>query len=113
MPSTTIPKEDVPIAAKPAKAKKAKKGAKKATKAKTGPTGQFAPKAEPKGRKSRAVQLDPSLWAGFDKMDEVELMEQGLDPLRKYAAHVLKIVGASKIPGGKYALVNKIAEVRS
>lgn len=69
------------------------------------------PKRNPK-RKSRAVKLDPSVWKGFDDMSQSHLLSQSLDALRKYATHVLKIVGASKIPGGKPALVTRIVEIR-
>lgn len=40
------------------------------------------------------------------------LMEQSLDTLRQFATYGLKIVGASKIPGGKTSLVSRIIEVR-
>ncbi len=40
------------------------------------------------------------------------LMEQSIEALRRYATHDLKIVGASKIPGGKSALVAKIMKTR-
>jgi hypothetical protein len=42
-----------------------------------------------------------------------ELMEQSIDTLRQYAGKGLQIVGASKIHGGKTALVAKILEVRA
>lgn len=48
----------------------------------------------------------------FDKLDSLDLMEQILPDLRNYAAIHLHIVGASKIPGGKTALVARIEEVR-
>lgn len=48
----------------------------------------------------------------FDKLNARELMELSLDTLRQYAGKGLKIVGASKIPGGKAALVGKILKVR-
>jgi hypothetical protein len=51
----------------------------------------------------------------FEKLDNAgprELMEQSIDVLRKYASNKLKIVGASKLGGGKTALVNKIVETR-
>lgn len=48
----------------------------------------------------------------LDDMNLKELLEQPIDKLRKYAGHVLKIVGASKIPGGKSALVKRILKVR-
>lgn len=48
----------------------------------------------------------------FDKLDSLGLMEQNLGDLRSYAATHLHIVGASKLPGGKTALVARIEEVR-
>jgi len=51
-------------------------------------------------------------WRRWDKKDEVGLEEQALDDLRKYATYHVKLVGASKIPGGKPALVRSIIEVR-
>ena len=48
----------------------------------------------------------------FSKLDEGELNQVLLGDLRSYAAHVLKIVGASKIPGGKPVLVQRILETR-
>ena len=48
----------------------------------------------------------------FDDMDSLALMEQSLGELRTYAAINLKIVGASKLPGGKTALIARIEEVR-
>ena len=52
-------------------------------------------------------------YAKFDKMDMTELIGCSLDDLRKYATYGLDIVGSSKIPGGKTALVAKILEVRA
>lgn len=59
---------------------------------------------EPKGIE---IQDDPQLprWLLWDQADKQDLMLQNLGALRKYAAHHCKIVGASKIPGGKEALV--------
>jgi hypothetical protein len=48
----------------------------------------------------------------FDKMGGPELLGEKIQDLRKYATHHLKIVGASKIPGGKGALVNSILQNR-
>lgn len=51
-------------------------------------------------------------FAKFDKMDMDELMLQSVEELRRYATVGLQITGASKILGGKTALVSKILEVR-
>jgi hypothetical protein len=48
----------------------------------------------------------------FARMNPGKLMEQSIDDLRKYAAAHLKIVGASKLAGGKSVLVSKILKVR-
>lgn len=50
--------------------------------------------------------------ATFNRMKPAKLMEQSIDDLRKYAGAHLKIVGASKLPGGKSALVSKILNAR-
>lgn len=41
-----------------------------------------------------------------------ELLTQPTEDLRRYASNCLKIVGASKIPGGKISLITKIVDVR-
>lgn len=48
----------------------------------------------------------------IDRMDESELMKLSYDDLRKYASQGLGIVGAYKITGGKWALVNAITKSR-
>lgn len=50
--------------------------------------------------------------ASFNRMKPGTLMDQSIDDLRKYAAAHLKILGASKLPGGKSALVAKILKAR-
>ena len=45
-------------------------------------------------------------------MDLKKLMEQNLGDLRKYATYGMAIIGASKIPGGKTALVTTILATR-
>jgi hypothetical protein len=49
----------------------------------------------------------------LDKLDMENLLKESIDTLRKYATKGLVITGASKIPGGKVALVAKILEVRA
>lgn len=51
-------------------------------------------------------------FAKFNKMDMPALTKQSLDDLRKYATYGLEIIGASKIPGGKTALIARILEIR-
>lgn len=48
----------------------------------------------------------------FKKMDAKKLFEQTIDDLRLYATKTLKIVGASKLSGGKSALISRIVRVR-
>lgn len=57
-----------------------------------------------KQRSSKASQ--------FARMNAEKLMDQSIGDLRAYATHRLKLVGASKIPGGKSALVSKILKIR-
>ena len=87
LPSTVF-KEEKP---KVPKAKVVKKGGKKAKKA----------------ERKRATG-----WSKFHRMDLEKLMKQGIMELRQYAAKGLLILGASKIPGGKTALVSRVIEVR-
>jgi hypothetical protein len=51
-------------------------------------------------------------WSKFHKKGLKELMEESIADLRQYATYGLDIVGSSKIPGGKPALVARILEVR-
>lgn len=89
---------DKPVSAPAPKAKAKAKAKTKGTKAKG---------------KAKATKADGTKpWANFGKMDSLQLLEQSLDPLRKYARHELAIIGASKIPGGKLKLVARIIEVR-
>lgn len=55
----------------------------------------------------------PKEYARFTQLSAEELVLESIEDLRKYAGHGLKIVGASKIPGGKVTLVGRIIEVRS
>jgi hypothetical protein len=57
-----------------------------------------------KNVKSKAAQLG--------RISPAKLMERGIDELRKYASGHLKIVGASKMSGGKSALVAAILRAR-
>lgn len=52
-------------------------------------------------------------FAKLDKMGLTELLEQPISELRRYATKGLVIVGASKIPGGKAALITRILTVRA
>lgn len=48
----------------------------------------------------------------LDKLDAKGLMKRSIEDLRRYASGRLKILGASKITGGKSTLVAKIMQVR-
>jgi len=61
-------------------------------------------KVVPVKRKSNAAK--------FNRMTPAELMQQSIDDLRRYAGTTLKIIGASKIVGGKTALVAQILKTR-
>lgn len=48
----------------------------------------------------------------FDAMDEAQLMKESFEDLRKYASQGVGIVGAYRITGGKWALVQAISRSR-
>lgn len=54
----------------------------------------------------------PKKWARLHKMTTAELYKQPIEKLRKYAGKALKIIGASKLPGGKTTLIGRILQVR-
>lgn len=54
----------------------------------------------------------PHRWSYLDDAAAGELWEESLRTLRRYARHTLKIIGASKMRGGKEALIDRIVEVR-
>lgn len=54
----------------------------------------------------------PRKYQKFQIMPVEQLLTQSIMTLREYAGKGLQIVGASKIPGGKTALVAKILEAR-
>lgn len=59
-----------------------------------------------------AVRKSNKGFTKFDKMGTEELMKESIEDLRRYAGKGLEIIGASKIPGGKTALVARILAVR-
>lgn len=65
--------------------------------------------AVPVEQKRKAVKG----YRRFDRMDMRTLMDQSIFDLRQYAGKGLQILGASKIPGGKTALIDRILKVRS
>ena len=52
------------------------------------------------------------LFYNTSPLDMKKLMEQGIMDLRQYAGKGLLILGSSKIPEGKTALVSRIIKVR-
>lgn len=68
-----------------------------------------APKPTPKPVPATEGVYD---FASMDTMSIDSLAAQSIDAVRKYASNHLKIVGASKIPGGKPALLLRIEDVR-
>jgi len=52
-------------------------------------------------------------WEDFHKLSDGVLATQKLGDLRKYASKVCQIVGASKLRGGKSALLEKLYQVRA
>lgn len=69
--------------------------------------------AKKKDRKKAKEPTKPVRFPRLEKLGIEELLKEQLTDLRKYATYGLLIVGASKIPGGKVALINKIMQVRS
>lgn len=68
-----------------------------------------------KGKSTDGKGKDPLPQKPNAKLDSLKLdglMEQSIDTLRKYAGKNLFITGASKIPGGKAALVAAILKIR-
>lgn len=66
----------------------------------------------PESQKGTSIPLTGTEWDRLNGLDSLKLMEESLDSLRKYATYNCLIVGASKMPGGKLALVTRICEVR-
>jgi len=73
---------------------------------------------EPADVRAEAVHVSDQGKAAYNKarrfarLSGKDLMNESLADLRKYAAGPCKIVGASKLPGGKSALVGKILKYR-
>lgn len=73
-------------------------------------------KSEEKGKPEATIEVKERAakkeYAKYNKLDSKELLDMSLDDLRKYATYGLSIVRASKVPGGKTALVKKIIKAR-
>jgi len=76
-------------------------------------SGNILPSTTANTRNDPATTTTTTKQHPFDSMDPIDLMKQNLGELRSYAATQLHIVGASKIPGGKTALVSVIEETRN
>jgi len=74
--------------------------------------GETAPKAEGDDSQAVTLPLTGTAWDELNDLDSFELLEQGLDALRKYARHNCLLIGASKLPGGKETLVTAIVKQR-
>lgn len=70
------------------------------------------PRKQKKAAKKTSNKMLQSTGSKLSKMDMAELMQQSIMDLRRYAYEELKIVGASKIPGGKTALIVAIMDVK-
>lgn len=81
----------------------------KGTETEIGAKVQHTHKRVPLAKKSKK---DNKRLASYDEMDSKKLLDLSLDELREYATYRLLIVGASKVPGGKIALISKILAVR-
>lgn len=68
-------------------------------------------KKEHTAKKKAGKQLAKS-FDRLKKLTTADLMDESIDTLRAYAGQGLKIVGASKIPGGKTALISVIMKTR-
>jgi len=78
------------------------------------PAVEEEPKEEFDGVKAKDGQkfVIPKKYKKFADLAFEDLMKKQIHELREFATHGLKIIGASKIPGGKVQLVAKILEVR-
>jgi len=79
------------------------------------PSSSTLPKATVVRSKPKKFVFNPrtrELIKKFNKLNLPGLMEHSIEELRHYATYGLKIVGASKISGGKVALVRQILKSR-
>lgn len=66
----------------------------------------------PKEEQGVTLPLTGTDWDRFNDMSTVDLLKESIEDLRRYARHNCLIIGASKMGGGKVALIARIAEVR-
>lgn len=66
----------------------------------------------PETEKGLTLPLTGTDWDRFNDLSTVDLLKESIEDLRRYARHNCLIVGASKMGGGKVALIARIAEVR-
>ena len=77
------------------------------------PCNCYEPEDYPAEEKGKEKVTDRTFDSQLDKADVSDLMSLSIGRLRKYAAGHLKIMGASKILGGKLALIEAISRARS
>jgi len=104
--STTIPARDVPAPAKRTVTQAAADGKK------PGKTTKVKAKGKTRGQVTPPTSTERKRFHRFNRKDSAGLLKQDLHHLRRYATCHLEIVGASKIRGGKVALVATICKVR-
>jgi hypothetical protein len=72
----------------------------------------FAERCVPAASTTPQPRPVPRSYRKYLAMSSQQLLGLPLDELRSLATHGLAIVGASKLPGGKVALVSRIVEAR-
>lgn len=66
----------------------------------------------PEEEKGMQIPLTGTAWDRLNGLNSIELLQESLEDLRRYARNNCLIVGASKMEGGKVALVARIVDVR-
>lgn len=114
MPSTTIATDDVPnVEADEAdELDEAEDESEIGSEVYEGSTKPSKTKPTPIKPPGKTIKVHKRRKHAFDKLALDELLEKSIAELRDYAGNFLRIVGASKIPGGKVNLVDEILKVR-
>lgn len=108
LPSTTIPARDVPQPSKRQVTESTRSG----DPGKTTKVKKAKGDGQTRGQVTPPTSTERKRFYRFDRKDADALLKQDLHHLRRYATCHLKLVGASKIRGGKLALVATICKVR-
>lgn len=58
------------------------------------------------------VETQKTPRKGKRELTDEDILSMPLEDLRKYASNVMNIIGASKIPGGKWALLEVVLSNR-